>query len=320
MKRLKRILYTGLFLLPLCSCSESTPPLSTATPTAIPSRYSRISETAEKMGPDNDRLPPIIHSAAWEEPIPMPGPINSPGGEDSPFITPDGKDFYFFFTPDVSIPAEKQVLDGVTGIYKSRWVNDSWTDPERVILNDDLALDGCPFVLGNQLWFCTARVGYTGLHWFKAYYENGAWGSWELEDFIPLYDVGELHITADGKELYYHSSQGGGLGANDIWVSRKENGSWGEPHNLTLVNSQEDDSRPFVSEDSQQLWFTRTYQGYPAVFVSYKENGIWQEPILIVSQFAAEPTLDNAGNLYFIHHFIWDGVMLDADVYLAKKK
>ncbi len=307
-----------LFPLALSACSE--PSLPPATPTIMPSRYSRIREDAEKMGPATDRLPPLLHSPDWEAPIPMPGPINTAGGEDSPFITPDGKDFYFFFTPDVSIPPEKQVLDGVTGIYQSQWVNDSWTNPERVILNDDLALDGCPFVLGNQLWFCTARVGYTGLHWFKAYYENGGWGAWELEDFIPLYDVGELHITADGKELYYHSSQGGGLGANDIWVSRKENGSWGEPQNLTRVNSQEDDSRPFVSEDGQQLWFTRTYQGSPAVFVSYKENGHWQEPILIVSQFAAEPTLDNAGNLYFIHHFIWDGVMLDADIYLAKKK
>ena len=167
MRTLKRVLLTGPFLLLLCSCSETTPLPATATP--IPSRYSRIPETSEKMGPVNDQMPPVLHSAEWEDPIPMPGLINTAGGEDSPFITPDGKDLYFFFTPDVSIPAEKQLLDGVTGIYQSRLVNDSWADPERIILNDDLALDGCPFVLGNQLWFCTARVGYTGLHWFKAY-------------------------------------------------------------------------------------------------------------------------------------------------------
>ncbi len=153
-----------------------------------------------------------------------------------------------------------------------------------------------------------------------AIYENGNWGSWEIIEYDPAYQVGELHITADGEELYFHSSRPGSLGANDIWVSRMLDGTWGEPENLTLVNSEEDDSRPFLSEDEQQLWITRTYKGTPAVFVSYKENGVWQEPVLIVSQFAGEPSLDNEGNLYFVHHFFWEGVMLDADIYLAKKK
>lgn len=318
MKPFFRLLFFTLFLLTISSCSDSSLPLST--PTLIPSRYSRISDSAEKMDPANDHYPPVLHSPDWEEPVPMPGPINTAGGEDSPFITPNGKTFYFFFTPDISIPAEKQLTDSVTGIYQSSLINGSWSEPERVILADDLALDGCPMALGNQLWFCTARTGFTGLHWFKAVYENGNWGSWEIADFNPDYQVGELHITADGKELYFHSSRPGSLGANDIWVSRMQDGTWGEPENLTMVNSEEDDSRPFVSEDGQQLWITRTYQGSPAVFVSYKENGIWQEPVLIVSQFAGEPTLDNKGNLYFVHHFFWDGVMLDADIYLAKKK
>jgi hypothetical protein len=286
----------------------------------MPSRYSRINDSAEKMVPETDRLPPVLHSSDWEAPIPMPGPINTVGGEDSPFITPDGKTFYFFFTPDVSIPAERQLTDSVTGIYQSSLIGDTWSDPVRVILYDDLALDGCPLVLGNQIWFCSARTGYTGLNWFKAIFNNGTWGSWEIVEFNPTYQVGELHITSDGKELYFGSTRPGSYGKNDIWVSKMQEDAWGEPENLTLVNSEEDDSRPFVSEDEQQLWITRTYQGSPAVFVSYKENGVWQEPVLIVSQFAGEPTLDNEGNLYFVHHFYWDGVMLDADIYLAKKR
>jgi hypothetical protein len=318
MKPFIRLLFFTLFLLTISSCSDSSLPLST--PTLIPSRYSRISDSAEKMEPANDHYPPVLHSSDWEEPVPMSGPINTAGGEDSPFITPNGKTFYFFFTPDVSIPAEKQLTDSVTGIYQSSLINGSWSEPERVILADDLALDGCPMALGNQLWFCTARTGFTGLHWFKAVYENGNWGSWEIADFNPDYQVGELHITADGKELYFGSSRPGSLGANDIWVSKMQNGTWGEPEYLPLVNSEEDDSRPFVSEDGQQLWITRTYLGSPAVYVSYKENGVWQEPVLIVSQFAGEPTLDNKGNLYFVHHFFWDGIMLEADIYLAKKK
>jgi hypothetical protein len=307
-----------LFLLALVSCSEPSLPSATSTP--VPSRYSRINDSTEKMEPATDRLPPVLHSPDWEAPVPMPGPINTAGGEDSPFITPDGKTFYFFFTPDVSIPAERQLTDSVTGIYQSFLIDDTWSDPVRVILNDDLALDGCQLVIGNQIWFCSARAGYTGLNWFKAIFENGTWGSWEIVEFNPIYQIGEMHITTDGKELYFGSTRPGSMGKNDIWVSRLQEDAWGEPENLTLVNSEEDDSRPFVSEDGQQLWITRTYQGSPAIFVSFKENGIWQEPVLIVSQFAGEPTLDNEGNLYFVHHFYWDGVMLEADIYLAKKR
>ncbi len=305
-------------LLILAGCAETEPAITAAT--SLPSRYSRIPADTVKMNPQTDSFPPILHNPAWEEPQPMPGPINSSGGEDSPFITPDGNTFFFFFTPDVSKSAEQQLTDSVTGIYQSKLVSGVWSEPERVVLSDGLALDGCPMLVGNQLWFCTAREGLTGLHWFRASYDFGVWGDWQQADFDPDYQVGELHITADGQELYFHSSRPGSLGKNDIWVSQLENGSWGEPVNITAVNSPEDDTRPFVTPDGQALWFTRTYQGSPAIYVSYRENGSWKEPILIISQFAAEPTLDSEGNLYFVHHFIQDGVMLDADIYVARKK
>ena len=317
MNRISIVILT-IVLFALSACSEAEQTL--ALPTDIPSRYSRIGEDAQKMDPATDQLPPILHSGEWDAPVPMPGPVNTAGGEDSPYITPDGDNFFFFFTPDVSIPAERQVTDGVTGIYRSNWTDGVGSDPERVVLSNVLALDGCPMVVGNQLWFCTAREGLTGLHWFRASYEFGVWGDWEIADFDPAYQVGELHITADGQELYFHSDLPGSLGENDIWVSQIEDGVWGEPVNVTTVNSTEDDSRPFVSEDGKQLWFTRTYRGSPAVYVSYREDGDWSTPLLIVSQFAGEPTLDRDGNLYFVHHFMWDGVMLDSDIYMAKKK
>jgi hypothetical protein len=87
----------------------------------------------------------------------MPGPVNTAGGEDSPFITPDGQEFYFFFTPDVRVPAEKQLLDSVTGIWSCRRQGGSWTEPERVILNDDIGLDGCQQLIGDTLWFASTR-------------------------------------------------------------------------------------------------------------------------------------------------------------------
>ena len=50
------------------------------------------------------------------------------------------------------------------------------------------------------------------------------------------------------------------------------------------------------------------------------ENGGFGGPTVKFSQFAGEPTLDPQGNLYFVHHFYDDGVMLEVDIYVAYRK
>ncbi|MBW2964798.1 hypothetical protein KY363_05030 [Candidatus Woesearchaeota archaeon] len=280
-----------------------------------------IPANAVKMTPELDEHPPILHSEEFENPVPFVA-VNTAGGEDSSFIPDDGSAFYFFFTPDVSIPAEKQVGDGVTGIYVSRLVNGAWQEPERVMLQKSgkLALDGCGFVQGNKMLFCTAREGFTGLHWFSAEYKDGRWRNWKQADFNPKYEVGELHITSDGQELYFHSLRAGGEGSYDIWVSKNVDGKWDEPYNLYAVNSAETDGWPYVTPDKQELWFTRTYQGSPAVFRSKREGSGWGKPEMMVSQFAGEPTLDKEGNLYFTHHYYNNTGMIEADIYVAYRK
>lgn len=285
-------------------------------------RESVIPADAVKILPETDIYPPKLHAADWEEPAPLPAPINTAGAEDSPFITPDGQTLYFFFTPDPQIPVQDQLSDGATGIYVSRKTGAGWQDPQRVLLQDPdkLALDGCQFVQGDVIWFCSAREGYQGMHWFTAEHKEGSWTNWQSVDFDPAYEVGELHISADGDALYFHSPRPGGKGGYDVWLSRKVQEEWGEPENLAVINSPEDDGWPFLSQDGSELWFLRTYRGTPALFRSLKGEGGWEEPEMIISQFAGEPSLDEEGNLYFVHHFFEGGQMIEADIYLAKKK
>ena len=82
------------------------------------------------MLPENDLQPPQLLVMGFTQPTPVPGLVNTAGAEDSPFITPDGKTLYFFFTSDVRVPVEKQLLDGVTGVYRSRLVDGRWIDPQ----------------------------------------------------------------------------------------------------------------------------------------------------------------------------------------------
>ena len=289
--------------------------------TLPPDRESLIPAEQHKIFPEIDLYPVKSETDEYEDPVALPYPVNTAGAEDSAFIMPDGKTLYVWFTPDVNNPVERQVLDGVTGIYVFNQVDGHWSFPERVILQDPgkASLEGCEFVLGNKMWFCAAREGYSGLHWFTAELIDGKWQNWQLADFKPEYEVGELHISADGSELYFHSSRSGGLGGYDIWMSRNINGEWSEPINITIVNSPQIDGWPFLSQDGQELWFTRG-NGAPVLYRSLKVDGNWTEPVKMFSHFSGESSMDNQGNIYFTHHFYKEDHMLEADIYIAKKK
>ncbi len=285
------------------------------------SRYDKIPSDVVKVTPAADAYPPIVHSDEFEEPVPLGGAVNSAGAEDSPFITVNrGDELFFVFISDVGMPPEKQLLDGVSGIWMSKKINGVWGEPERVLLQESgkVSLDGCVFVQGNTMIFCSAREGYTGMHWFSAELKDGKWINWRNIDFDPTYDVGELHIHED--ELYYHSGRAGGKGGSDIWMLKNANGEWRNPVNVEAVNSAENEGMPYLTADGLELWFNREYKGSPAVYRSVKINGSWQQPELIVSKFAGEPTLDNESNLYFVHHFYRDGKMIESDIYVAYKK
>jgi hypothetical protein len=306
---------------PQVNQSQTPPPASRPQIT----RDQAIPATAVKMTPEQDTLPPLLHSDKYEQPIPLSRTINTAGAEDSAFITPDGNTLYFFFTPARGIPPEKQILDGVTGIWVAKKQGDDWSQPQRVWLQDPdkLSLDGCEFVQGNTMWFCSVRQGnYRAIDIWTAEFKDGQWTNWQSagRQFNTEYEVGELHITADGTELYFHSGRSGGKGRYDIWVTRNVNGEWQPPENVEAVNTPDNEGWPFITQDGNELWFTRTYQGSPAIFMSQKVGGEWGDPELVISQFAGEPSLDNQGNIYFTHHFFKDGDWIEADIYVAKRK
>lgn len=309
----------------LAGCASPSQPAPAPAPSTQKTRAKAIPASAIKMTPQLDTIPPKLHSSEFQTPVPLGSSINTAGAEDSAFILPDGNTIYFFFTPDASIPAEKQLDDGVTGIYVSHKQGDQWGPAQRAALQDNnqLALDGCVFVGGNTMWFCSARKGnLRGVDLWIADFSGGKWSNWRNvgEKLNIDYQVGEMHITADGNEMYFHSSRPGGKGNYDIWVTRKVNGEWQQPENIEAVNTSETDGWPFITQDGKELWFLRQYQGSPCIFRSKKINGKWSTPELIVSQFAAEPSLDNAGNLYFTRHFIKGGKMIEADIYIVPRK
>jgi hypothetical protein len=285
-------------------------------------RYTKLPSDIAKQGPETDLYPPILYSEEFEEPVPAPGELNTSGGEDSPFILPCGNQMYFFFTPDVRIPVEEQLLDSVSGTWLSIRIQGVWTKAERIWLNDPdvLSMDGAVSIQGDEMWFASAREGYTGVNNFTAERVDGKWTNWQYagDRIMKELRVGETHIHGD--DLYYHSDLEGGKGDLDIWKTTRSQGEWSDPVNIDAVNSEGPDGWPYVNEEATELWFTRTYLGTPAIFRSKWASGEWSEPELIVSQFAGEPTLDKEGNLYFTHHFFDHGEMIEGDIYVAFRK
>lgn len=287
-------------------------------PVEIPQREDLIPSEAIKMSPENDPTPPKLYSDEFTDPEPLPYPVNTRGAEDSAFVTPDGMTLYVWFTPNNRMDVIEQSQDLVTGIYQFKKAGDGWQDLGRVWLVEPGKphLDGCGFFLEDKVWICGVREGIAGIEWFTSDYIDGSWSQAALEEFDPAYEVGELHISRDRSELYFHSSRSGGKGGLDIWMSSWEDGAWGPPMNLENVNSEFDEGWPALNPAEDELWITKNY----GIWRSKKVDGVWGVPEEVVGALAGEATIDRNGNVYFTHHYYENDVMIEADIYVIRRK
>ena len=316
----------------LAGCGGSTDPSTPA------DRHAAIPQNAVKVTPQTDVFPPVVHDPAWSDAVPLEGTVNTAGGEDSPFVSPDGSVFLFWFTPDVSVPAENQVADGVTGIWVAledgvraghAGFGRALDEPTFVDLSDVPSLEGCPTLFGDDLWFCSIRGGNHGEHdvWFAERAGARTWSNWQNAGvrLNAEIDVGEWHLDASGDTLYFGADIPGGYGSSDLYYVVRTGTTWSDPVNLGPdVNTAASESRPFVTPDGAELWYTGAsglgYHG-PAVLLSRRTGSDWDPPVEVISSYAAEPCVDEAGDIYFAHHFMDSSeVMIEADIYVARKR
>lgn len=277
---------------------------------------------------ENDRNPIILHSSDWEAPQPLPTPIDMDGDELAPFITLAGDELYFYYTPDLSISEAKQALDGISGIYYSGQVDGVWSEPEMLDLGDEYALNGCVYINGQTLWFCSRRDGnYGDVDLYTASRVDGVWQNLQNagEQLNVDYDAGEVSFSADQNTMLFSTSRYGGFGLTDLWQTQRVGEGWSEPVNLgNVINSIEIECFPYLSEDGMELWFTSSSRmGYPgyAIFRSIWQDDTWGEPQEIISNYSSKVSIDRAGNLYFVHFFTdEEGKLLGSKIYAAQKK
>jgi len=115
-----------------------------------PPRTGSIPTGTVEMTPANDPAPPRLmdaYKASWHDPVPVEGPVNMAGAEDSPFITPDGNTLYFWYNGDQTKIVQEKVYDPMTGIHVARKVDGHWQEPENIAAVNSADNEGQPFVI-----------------------------------------------------------------------------------------------------------------------------------------------------------------------------
>ena len=224
----------------------------------------------------------------------VPG-VETSRGEYSPEMSADGRTLYF---------TNGNYANGADIWAVTRdSVNHPWNQPYAIDAVNTSRGEASPTISpdGRELYFDDAhragfadpfRVGGMGLAdiWRSTWdEENSTWSepvsmgpiSSEFREYGP-------DLSRDGLEIYFSSYRPGGSGAADLWVSRRASTDmpWGEPVNLTALNTGSYDEQPAISPDGKMLVFGSNRpgsKGSSSLWLTTREsvNHDWDTPVYL---------------------------------------
>jgi Tol biopolymer transport system component len=118
----------------------------------------------------------------------------------------------------------------------------------------------------------------------------------EAKPFSPVVNSMKLHWQmsfVENNNIYFGSSEAGGQGGSDIYLSRFIDGNYAEPVNLgKAVNTGFEEFSPHVSPDESYLLFTRQGPGGSRqgdLFISFKNgDGSWTDAVSLGREINSE--------------------------------
>lgn len=282
----------------------------------------------------------------FQAPVLLGQPVNSPGWEDSGFISPDGDTLYFTYLriDAVTLLTEGRIrLSGPlrpgwpttppydtigAEIYRSVRVAGAWTEPQHldtaINLPEEIEGDEWLSADGNRVLFTNGISG--GPRGARGiYYAERIGGVWQPAVLattlgFPFDSLDENpHLTLDETTLFFESSRAGGHGQQDIWMSTRAGGAWTAPVNLgPAINGAGVEGSP-CSLDGRSLYFDDKGGGRGILWSERDSAGRWREATTVVPGTFGDPSLTSAGDLYIIGGRQVAGGY-DADVYLARRR
>ncbi|SHI77029.1 OmpA family protein [Flavobacterium haoranii] len=108
------------------------------------------------------------------------------------------------------------------------------------------------------------KLKYGKIYLYKATKEGDKWSNSRALPFnSKAYSVRNPAISKDGKTLYFSSDMPGGQGGEDLWKVSVDGDSYGTPENLgTTVNTEGDESFPFVTDNNVLYFASNARQGF----------------------------------------------------------
>lgn len=163
--------------------------------------------------------------------------------------------------------------------------NGRWTYPEIAPFTDEGRDADVPFFTfdGKRLYFLSRRPlppasEPSGEHiWFMERQGDGWSEPRPIDDTVNRLPLHWQFAVDKDYNLYLHANVSGGLGNNDLYFAKYENGRYLEPINLGApLNTPGPEEMPFIAPDNSYLLFQRDFD----LYVSFRgKDGSWGEPV-----------------------------------------
>ena len=215
--------------------------------------------------------------------------INTDKPEYSPVIALDGSALYFTSRREWADSSTHPFLDPRLNqfpedVYVSHLDDEgNWTKPERLPFCHNSTNEACCAVSTDErtIYIYKDSSGYGDI--YKTDFHTNKFNEIIKLDFNNInteYWESHASMSHDGTLMFITSNRPGGKGRRDIYMlKRNSDGSWTEPQNLSVINTDRDEDAPFVSVDNKRLYYATngpsSMGGFDIMYSDMDENGNW---------------------------------------------
>ncbi len=227
----------------------------------------RVTDPNPRWKWDSDLWDRVLTDSGWSSPINLGPPINNSAGQLNPTISPRGDELYYVngggptlwkaHLVDGKFQQPQPVPGLLNNIYTNRqFAMNHFHDSIWMLVNKEMAPDSDLRLRAPDAW---------DLHFREHLVQHLK--TQMAADFYSLMIRCESSISPDGKSAIFSEDFGkkgaygiAGEGGEDLWlVTISPNGSWDTVKYLNgKVNSEFDETYPFIAADGVTLYFTST--------------------------------------------------------------
>jgi Tol biopolymer transport system component len=191
--------------------------------------------------------------------------------DETSFITPDGK--IFFFGSERPIPNKPNKGNFDMNIWMMSKTENGWTEPTPLSEpinyvqseNEQWPSSNNNFLFSNDsktFYFTTMMKGSPSIKLYKTNFDGVNFSEPMVIEGLfddEKYFVYSAVISPNGKFLVFNSfGAPGGVGGEDIFVSKKTENGWSKAKSIgNLVNTKDEESSPRFSRDGKYFFFSR---------------------------------------------------------------